>query len=153
MNIRRARLGFTLIELVLVLAIISVIAGMALPRYASASARYRVKAAAHRVAADLKLARATARARSSAAVVSFTGTNPAYYDIPVLKNADGSGYRATLSADPYRVLLKANFGGSSDLNITGFGTSASGEVELSSGALVCKVTLEGGSGLVTITGP
>ena len=46
MNRERARSGFTLVELVIVLAVISLIVGLAAPKYASAATRYRVKNAA-----------------------------------------------------------------------------------------------------------
>ena len=59
------RSGFTLIELVMVLAIIGLITAIAAPRYAASLARYRAESAARRVAADLALARREAAASSS----------------------------------------------------------------------------------------
>src|SRR5688500_9245400 len=61
----RAALGFTLIEIVMVLFIMAIVAAMAAPRYSQAIARYRLESAAGRVAADLEYARALARSTST----------------------------------------------------------------------------------------
>src|SRR5204863_23675 len=56
-----SRRAFSLIEITLVLMVMGVLAALAVPRYASALARYRADAAARRIVADLDLARTTAR--------------------------------------------------------------------------------------------
>ncbi|MEM7629837.1 MAG: type II secretion system protein [Planctomycetota bacterium] len=64
-----ARRGFSLIELLLVLAIAGVVALIAVPRYAEASSRYRCQIAAERVAELMREASQTARASSSAVLL------------------------------------------------------------------------------------
>src|SRR5688500_12739493 len=64
----RAR-GFSLIELVLVVATIAVLSAIAVPKYADAMNRYRVDLAAKRVVADFALARSSARGSGLGQVV------------------------------------------------------------------------------------
>ena len=98
--------GFTLVELVLVLAIGAVLAAIAAPKYAAATNRYRVDGAARRLAADLSLARATAKATSGNCSVAFRAT-PNSYGIPTLAASDGRGgvYSVQLGAEPYNVSI------------------------------------------------
>lgn len=53
--------GFSLLEVVLVTAIIAVMAGIAAPRFGRASGRYRADLAARRIAADLVYLQSAAR--------------------------------------------------------------------------------------------
>src|SRR3954451_23186913 len=68
---RRSSTAFTLFELMIVILIIWIAAAVAVPRYASSVGRYRAEFAAKRVAADLNLARARAKAASSTRNVTF----------------------------------------------------------------------------------
>lgn len=62
--------GFSLIELVLVLAILTVVAAIAAPRVGEASLRRRLDGAAHRIAAELVDARLDAQAASRSRVIA-----------------------------------------------------------------------------------
>src|SRR4051794_21600677 len=73
-----SRSAYTLVELVLVLIIIGIMAGMAVPRYAMATARYRASAAANRIAADLAMAQQNARATSLTQPIVFTAASGTY---------------------------------------------------------------------------
>lgn len=164
MIMARARRGFTLVELVIVLAVISLIAGMAVPRYASASARYRVKAAARRVAADLEMARRLARANSGPVQVRFTaGVKSAYLvvlgdqeTLPASIDDESEGVVSSVivTSDPYRVQLKdPSFGGSSRVVFSGYGTASDGSVTLLANGWSAKVQLNGQTGVCTVVGP
>src|SRR5688500_10231700 len=105
--------GFSLFELLIVVSLFAIVAAMAVPRYASSVGRYRADAAARRVAADLALARAKARAASAARTVTFNAAAGAY-TISGMRHLDRASdpYTVNLSAAPYHVLVAhADFGG------------------------------------------
>jgi prepilin-type N-terminal cleavage/methylation domain-containing protein len=112
--------AFSLAELALVLVIIGVLAGIAGPRYAGAVTRYRLDSAAKRIAADLALARANARATSTPQAVVFTVATNSYQmsGVTTLDNRSTT-YLVKLSSDPYLVTLSgANFGSGFSLTST-----------------------------------
>ena len=100
--------AFTLIELALVVAAVAVLSAIAVPRYGSALARYRVDLAAKRVAADLMLARSTARATSTTQVVDFS-TPANGYTLINFRAPDGgaSDYAVRLADEPYNAAIGA----------------------------------------------
>src|SRR5438067_829946 len=103
--------AFTLIELVMVLALVAVLAGIALPRYARSVARYQADATARRICADLTLAQSRARLTSSTVTVTFTPASN-QYSIPGMPDPNlkgSSSYTINLSAQPYpTTLVSAN---------------------------------------------
>ena len=70
--------GFSLLEVLLVLAIVAICAAVAAPRYGRASGRYRADLAARRVLADLRLAQSYAKTASASRTVSFATTTEQY---------------------------------------------------------------------------
>lgn len=155
MSGRRARSGFTLVELVMVLAVFSLVAGLAMPRYASAGVRYRVKAAAHRIASDIALARNTARTRSTSMAIVFKPGVPGYYEIAGVRHLDRNEvYRNILSEEPYRVrLIEADFGGVTELTFNGHGIGTDGKVQVGAQGWVASLQVDGITGTVEIAGP
>lgn len=149
MNLRRAgfRAAFTLIELIVVMAIIVVLASMAAPRFGNSLNNRRVEMAAHRIAADLKLARQRARTTGSAVRVVFDALSDSY-GISGVVNPDHpeQAYRVSLVDDPYRVdLARIDVGGDDELVFDAFGevdTTATLEVE--SGATTYEIKLAPG---------
>lgn len=119
--------GFSLVELVVVVAAISILALIAVPRFGHARARYQLEGAGKRLIADLAVASATARAASMSKTISFN-TSTATYTITGSLSLD----RATpdtvvaLKADPYNVSLSvANFGGAASVTFDGYGRASS----------------------------
>jgi prepilin-type N-terminal cleavage/methylation domain-containing protein len=145
--------GFSLLEVILVVAIMAVFAAVAAPRYGRASGRYRADLAARRVVADLRLAQSCAKAASSSRTVSFsTGTNQ--YQLLNVPSPDGvaGDYTVVLSAEPYNAdLTGANFNGSSQVLFNGWGLpNSGGTVVVSAGSEQRTIVVDGGTGRVSI---
>lgn len=120
---RGCRPGFNLVELVLVTVIVGVVAAMAVPRYADATARYRADAAVQRLEADLQRAQTHAEATSRSVRVWF---RLAEGQVRLLDLDDPDGFESTytteLSEEPYRATLTtADFGGDGFLVFDGYG--------------------------------
>ncbi|MGB0768765.1 MAG: prepilin-type N-terminal cleavage/methylation domain-containing protein, partial [Phycisphaeraceae bacterium] len=90
-------MGFSLVELVMVVVIVGVVGAMALPRFAEATARQQLDAAAERVTDDLNKARHRARASSSTLTLTFDIDAERY----VFNNAGGSATIIELDEAPY----------------------------------------------------
>ena len=120
--------GFTLIDLVMAIAVIAIVAAIATPRYANALTRYRAEAAARRVAADLELARQTAKSTSSSRTVEFDAVSDSYV-IPNVRELDTAGtmYRVQLQDPPYQAqIVSVDLGGDTEIVFDGFGIPDSG---------------------------
>jgi prepilin-type N-terminal cleavage/methylation domain-containing protein len=145
--------GFTLIELVIVLLIISVLAGAAVPTFFDSLLFHQVESAARRVKSDLEQARQTARATSSSQSLTFSGA--AYSLSSAIRDLDNphEDYIVDLSAAPFHLeRVTADFGGATAVSFDGYGAPASGgTVVLECKSLKCTVTLDGVTGEVTIT--
>lgn len=110
------------------MAIIGVLAAIAVPRFANASARSRINSAANRVAADLELARKYAIHSSTPQTVTFNGNS---YEISGMRSPDRStsSYNVDLSADPYRAqIVSVNLGSDSQISFDIYGNADSGGV-------------------------
>jgi prepilin-type N-terminal cleavage/methylation domain-containing protein len=149
---RRAA-GFSLFELVLVVAIIGVLASIALPRYADAMLHHRAKAAARRIVADIAFARSRAVAQSANQSVVFDLLASTY----VLSGAadldrPGLTYSVDLAASPYQVkIISIDFGGRPNVNFDGYGMPDSGgAVVLSAGRFTKQIVLDALTAEVTI---
>ncbi len=145
--------GFSLLEVVLVSAIIAVFAALAVPRYGSASARHRVDATAGRVAADLRLAQSYARIASSSRAVCFYPATDEYLlsDVSAPDDASSS-YRVALSSEPYMAdLVSADFSGATQVVFSGWGLPDSGgTIIVATGSHQRTITIDGATGLVSV---
>lgn len=145
--------GFSLIELVLVVAIMAVFAAIAAPRYGQASGRYRLDLAARRVAADLKMAQSYAKAASSSRAVVFAVETDQYQlsGIPAPDGATGD-YTVSLSAEPYQADLTAvSFNHTSQVVFSGWGLpGCGGTVTLAVGSQQKTIAVDGGTGQISI---
>ncbi len=120
--------GFTLIDLVMTVAVIAIIAAIATPRYANALTRYRAEAAARRVVADFALARQTAKSTSSSRTVQFDVADDSYL-IPNVRelNTTGTMYGVQLQDPPYQAqIVSVDLGGDWEITFDGFGIPDSG---------------------------
>ena len=148
-----ARRGFSLVELLIVLAIMAVVAGLAAPRYANSLALYRANAAAQRVATDLAFAKDQARNIGSPVTVTFVVAASTYSLAGVERLTHGSGdYSVDLTAEPYgATLVSASFGSGAEavFNIYGM-PAAGGQVVVRAGGVTRTVTLEAVTGKVTV---
>jgi prepilin-type N-terminal cleavage/methylation domain-containing protein len=145
--------GFSLLELVLVSAILAVFAALAVPRYGAAASRHRLDLAARRVAADLRLAQLHAQVSSSPRAVSFFPATDQYQlpDVAAPDGASGS-YTVILSAEPYRAdLVSADFHEGTQVTFTGWGLpDYAGTVVVSVGAQQKTITVDTETGQVNI---
>ncbi len=70
--------GFTLIELIVIIAIMAVFAGIAVPNFLSYMPKYRLNGAARQVMGDLMAARMKAVSQNCDVAVTFASGNPEY---------------------------------------------------------------------------
>jgi len=147
------RCGFSLVELIIVLAIMTVLAGIALPRFGEAAVRYQSDLAARRIAADLRQAQSYARTTSRPCVVTFFAATETYQlvGVPSL-NGEPGDYTVDLTDAPYEAkLVSASFGGDSQVVFDGWGVPDSdGTIVVAAGAEQKTVTLDGQTGQVEI---
>ena len=142
--------GFSLAELVLVMAIIATVSAMAVPRFWGSLHRYRVEAAARRMGADLVFARETARTSglSQAVVISRTG---ATYTLAGLNHPDrpGAAYTVDLTQEYGASIHWMSLGESGTVTFNGYGIPDRGsDFVLQVGASAKTVSLNGVSGRV-----
>lgn len=143
------RVGFSLLELMLVLVIVGTLAGVAAPRYANSISRYRADMAAQRVAADLHLARRHALISGADETVTFT-TASEQYQIVGLQSMDRSteDYIVKLSASPYSAeIVSASFGGDGTVVFDAYGVpDDGGQIVVRAGHFEMTVVLDANSG-------
>lgn len=120
--------AFSLVEMVMVVAVISVVAAIAVPRFSGAIARRRLESASTRIVQDIALARQHARLISGDVKISFT-KKQAMYSIDKLPdpNAPGSMYSVDLHDAPYHVTgWAAKFDVNEDVTFDMYGTPNKG---------------------------
>lgn len=120
--------GFTLMELVMVMALAGIFAAIAVPRYGNALSRYRVDLAAKRIAADLALAQHRAKVAGASRTVTFNVASSSYQLAAIADFQKPSvNYSVNLTQSPYVAkLISVNLGGDSSIVFNGYGMPDSG---------------------------
>lgn len=101
---RLNRHGFTLLELLVVIAVLGVATAIVAPRYGRSIARTRAEAAMERVFADIRRTQALARATSTTMIIQLDTANAAY-TLPMGRTLDNAAEpeRVELDESPYFV--------------------------------------------------
>lgn len=150
---RISRTGFSMLELALVIVIISIVAAIAIPRYANAISHYRADMAARRIAADLLLAQNNAQISSTSRTVTFS-TVSNQYTIPAMDDLDSppTSYVIKLGDDPYKAtLVSASFGDDSSVIFDGYGVPDNGgQVVVQAGHFSKTVVLNADTGRAAV---
>ena len=145
--------GMTLFELVTVLAIVVILAGIAMPRFSSADQRHRADAAAQRIAADLHYAGRTARARAASVGVSFSLETDTYTAaVRALDAGPDEPYVVHLDRPPYRVrLVDVDFAGGTTVTFDGYGRpTESGQVTVEVGQNQRRIVIDSTDGAIRL---
>ena len=100
--------AFTLVELTMVIAMMSIIAAIAMPRMSGANVNYRLKSAANRIVLDFELAKKQAQAISQDVVITFDTTSHTYRisNLPSL-NDPTKEYFVELNHFPYNSKIRS----------------------------------------------
>lgn len=102
------RSGFTLLELMVVVALVGLLAVLALPSYTNYASNQRLVASAHTLVADLRAARQEAVTRRAMITVSFAADDPACHQAPAAPQSGtrgGSPPAPVFAIASYAVLL------------------------------------------------
>lgn len=145
--------GFSLIELVVVILIITILVAVAVPKMGRVVAVGRTQAAAKRVVADLHYARSVAMNQGKSVEVQFVvgGTS---YTMPTAPDPNGGnvGYQVDLLNTPYSAsLTEVDFSGRDTVLFDMYGlANASGEIVVQYGNTKIEILLNRFNGIAEI---
>jgi len=144
--------GFSIVEIVIVLMIISIMAAVAAPKFADAYMYHKVESAARRIKADLKLTRRVAMAKSQ--IHTFEFVTSTKYQLTGIASADHTarGIVVDLAQSPYEMAtVTFDLGGDTSVSFNGHGIADSdAQIDIAVGGHSRQITLDAESGVVTI---
>ena len=146
--------AFTYLELILVIAILGIVAGIAVPRFGNFVAHRHIDAAATRIATDLAFARQRAKFSGTQHKVMFQIPQNRY-QFTEMDDPDHPGrpYVVPLAEEPYNAtIISADFGGDVEVVFDGYGVPDSGgTLVLAVGYYRKTLTLDAQTGRVTVS--
>lgn len=141
-------------ELIVVLVVISITAGLALPAYSSAVTRYRLQSATHQLSTDIDRATRHARATMRPVTVIFDGGTHRvrFASLPSRRSA-GTDHVLDLLEHPNGAQISsADFSGQPWYTISAFGVPSSGGMVVLRGAdSFATLTIDASTGAVSTT--
>jgi prepilin-type N-terminal cleavage/methylation domain-containing protein len=148
--------AFTLLELVVVISIITILAAMAVPRFAASLNVQRAAAAAERVAQDLQYAQQYARQHATPVTIRFEPAANRYTldGVPDL-NHPASPFITDLNAPPLAADLRGvTLTTGTTLTYNGFGlASGKGSIAVACGRVQRTVIVAPPDGQATVVAP
>jgi len=122
-NMHSKRKAISFIELVIVVIIIGILAGVSIPRYGSFLATQRVESAARKIKMDLQFAKNRARISSSIRTIEFDVINNSYRILGMNDlNHKANEYQVFLDKPPYRAtLVSVDFNATDKVTFDGYG--------------------------------
>lgn len=145
--------AFTLMEIVLCLAILIVLAAIALPRFGLSAVRYQADLAAQRIVTDLELAQQAAKSCGTSKTIEFYPDDDQYQiDGVTLLSGNQGSYRVTLNHEPYYTdLASVTFGSGTTLVFNGWGLpDAGGSIVLTTGTETRTLHVDSETGTIEI---
>lgn len=148
------RRAFTLVELAVVIAILAILSAIAIPRFASASARRALDASAQRIVADLRHARQHALATSAPVAVTFDADTDSYVVAAPSPLGNATSYRVDLSDPPLSCRISATTLASSIVTFSAHGLPAnSGDVTIQAGRFSRTISISAGVPAPAVAAP
>ena len=152
---RTTHRAFTLVELIIVLTVVGVLAGIAVPRYGNFLTNHRIDAAATRIAVDLALAQRQARMTGTSQNVKFN-TSRNNYRLANFADPDHAGvaYEIDLWDEPYQAaIISADFDGDAILVFDAYGAPDSGgTILIQTGNRQITISVDAITGKASVTG-
>jgi type II secretory pathway pseudopilin PulG len=146
--------AFSIVEVVMVVVIMAILSGIAVPRFANSISNHRAESAAKRIAADLALARHRAMESNVAQTLTFNTVNLSYQNLAMQDINTASGtYQVFLSMEPYRATsLSAVFGADAEIQFDIYGRpDSAGTVIVGVGSRQKTISLDAETSMTTIT--